>query len=172
MLAYLKSRVPSHPTERSLFGGVDSLGGAVGRGLCALGWYRRHFGSLPTQRQAPPFARWASSFLSSALGYHAVALGVRLPAWEKAMIEQERRDRNGQSYVRFLLQDKQRELRSLELRYSRTLIPWEVFYSCRRSLLQAISQLESLLRGDTEREPTPEMHSPKNDSADIPSERN
>jgi hypothetical protein len=70
------------------------------------------------------------------------------------MNEQERQDRNGDGYVRFLLQDRQRLLRSLELNYSRTLIPSEGYDSCRRSLLQAISQLESLLRGDTEREPT------------------
>jgi len=70
------------------------------------------------------------------------------------MIEQKYQDRSGYEYARFLLQDKQRELRYLELRYSRTLISSEYYHSCRRSLLQAISQLESLLRSDTELEPT------------------
>jgi hypothetical protein len=76
------------------------------------------------------------------------------------MIEQGRQDRNGYGYVRFLLQDKQLLLRTLELNYSRALIPSEDYDSCRRSLLQAISQLESLLRGDTERERAPEMNTP------------
>lgn len=65
------------------------------------------------------------------------------------MIQQERQDRSGYKYAKFLLQDKQRELRSLELKHSRKLIPSGDYYSCRRSLLQAISQLETLLRGDT-----------------------
>jgi hypothetical protein len=69
------------------------------------------------------------------------------------MIEQESEIRSGYSYVKFLLQDKQRELRSLERRYSRKLIPSEDYDSCRRSLLQAINQLETLLRGDTDHEP-------------------
>lgn len=84
------------------------------------------------------------------------------------MIDQERQDRNGYNYARVLVQDKQRELQSLERRYSRTLIPPEDYHSCRRSLLQAINQLETLLRGDAEREPTPEDESNrKNDSDDI-----
>jgi len=70
------------------------------------------------------------------------------------MIEQECQDRSGYKYAKFLLQDKQLELRSLELKHSRKLIPSGDYYSCRRSLLQAINQLETLLRGDTEREPS------------------
>ena len=75
------------------------------------------------------------------------------------MTEQGRQGRNGYGYVRFLLQDRQLLLRTLELNYSRALIPSADYDSC-RSLLQAISQLESLLRGDTERERAPEMNTP------------
>lgn len=69
----------------------------------------------------------------------------------KAMIEQERsdRNRNGYNYVRSLLQDKKRELRSLDLRFSWKLIPSEDYHSCRRSLSQAINQLMTLLSDDT-----------------------
>ena len=87
------------------------------------------------------------------------------------MIEQECQDRSGYKYAKFLLQDKQRELRYLDLKHSQMLIPSDDYHSCRRSLLQAISQLESLLRGDTELEPTHGAErSRKNDSDDITSE--
>jgi len=39
------------------------------------------------------------------------------------MIKQECQDRSGYKYAKFLLQDKQRELQSLELKHSRKLIP-------------------------------------------------
>jgi hypothetical protein len=66
------------------------------------------------------------------------------------MIEQECQHRSGYEYAKSLLQDKQRELRCLELRRSLMVIPREDYHSCRRSLLQAISQLETLLRGETD----------------------
>ena len=87
------------------------------------------------------------------------------------MIEQEYRFRGGYNYARFLLQDKQREMRSLERKYSRLLISSKDYHSCRRSLLQAISQLETLLRGDTDYVPTHEgKKSHENNSDDIASE--
>ena len=55
-------------------------------------------------------------------------------------------DRNGYDYARLLVRQKHRELRLLELRYRQLLIPSADYRSCRLSLLQAISQLESLLR--------------------------
>ena len=69
------------------------------------------------------------------------------------MIKQECQDRSGYKYAKFLLQDKQRELRSLERKHSLKLIASGDYHSCRRSLLQAINQLETLLRGDTRTQP-------------------
>jgi hypothetical protein len=55
-------------------------------------------------------------------------------------------DRNGYDYVRFLVRENYRKLQLLELRHGKMLIPSADYRSCRRSVLQAISQLESLLR--------------------------
>ncbi len=65
-------------------------------------------------------------------------------------------DRQRYRYARFLLQDKQRELQTLEVRHRRELILPADYLSCRVSLLQAISQIETLLRGDAEHLPNDE----------------
>jgi hypothetical protein len=84
------------------------------------------------------------------------------------MIDQECQDRSGYRYAEFLLQEKQRELQALELRHSTMAISSEDYHSCRRSLLDAISQLEALLRGDIEREPAPACeHTRENDFYDT-----
>jgi hypothetical protein len=54
------------------------------------------------------------------------------------MIDRESKDRGGPESAKFLLHEKQRELRTLELRHSRKLIFSEDYDSCRRSLLQAM----------------------------------
>lgn len=59
-------------------------------------------------------------------------------------------DREGYKYARFLLHDRQRELQALELKHRRMLILKTDYLSCRRSLLQAIDQLETVLLGDPE----------------------
>jgi hypothetical protein len=66
-----------------------------------------------------------------------------IPSEDKSMLKPTNRD--GYSYVRFLLQEKQRELQILELRLRQKLILLEDYFSCRRSLLQGICQLETLL---------------------------
>jgi len=53
-------------------------------------------------------------------------------------------------YVRFLVEDKQRELQLLESRHRRGLIQPDDYRSCRRSLMQAIGQLEALSCGNAE----------------------
>jgi hypothetical protein len=84
------------------------------------------------------------------------------------MIDQECQDRSGYRYAEFLLQDKRRELQILKLRHSRMVISSEDYHSCRRSLLDAISQLEALLRGDIEREPAQGCeHTSENDFYDT-----
>jgi len=50
-------------------------------------------------------------------------------------------------YPRSLLQAKRRELRAVELNYQNNLIPTIDYLSCRRSLCQAINELETLLQG-------------------------
>jgi len=64
------------------------------------------------------------------------------------MIELECPDRGGYEYAKFLLHDKQRELRYLKLKHSRRLISSQDYDSCRRSLLQGIKQLKTLLRSE------------------------
>ena len=61
------------------------------------------------------------------------------------MMKADTQDRKGSDYVHLLLQDKKRELRDLELKHSQALIGAEDYLSCRRSLLQAIAQLEELI---------------------------
>lgn len=61
------------------------------------------------------------------------------------MLTTETQDRKDYKYVHFLLQDKQRELQELEEKHQQLLISTEDYLSCRRSLLQAVGQLEALL---------------------------
>jgi hypothetical protein len=61
------------------------------------------------------------------------------------MLDTDTQDREGCKYVHLLLQDKQRELRTLEVRHQQMLICTEDYMSCRRSLLQAVAQLEELI---------------------------
>jgi len=61
------------------------------------------------------------------------------------MLKSELQSREGYEYVNVLLQDKQQELRDLEVKYERTLIGTEDYLTCRRSLLQAVAQLEELI---------------------------
>jgi hypothetical protein len=52
---------------------------------------------------------------------------------------------SGPEYVRFLLEERKRELRTIELENERSPIMPQHYISCRRSLLQAIGQLEDLI---------------------------
>jgi hypothetical protein len=55
-------------------------------------------------------------------------------------------NRDGYEYSRWLLQEKKRELWTVELKHRNNLTPANEYFSCRRSLLQAINELENLLR--------------------------
>jgi len=59
--------------------------------------------------------------------------------------------REGYRYATLLLSERQQELKALDLKYGGTSPPLSSdYFSCRRSLLQAINQLETLLRTDPE----------------------
>ena len=58
--------------------------------------------------------------------------------------------RTGYGYARFLLQDRRRELQTLELRHQRKEMLPEDYLNCQRALLQAISELASLIRLDSD----------------------
>jgi len=62
------------------------------------------------------------------------------------------REREGFRYARSILRDRQRDLRHLELKHRQKSILGDDYLSSRRSLLQAISQLEALLRRDPDNE--------------------
>lgn len=49
-------------------------------------------------------------------------------------------------YTRVLLRERKQELQALELRHRQKLTPPDEYASCRRSLLQGIHELETLLR--------------------------
>lgn len=55
-------------------------------------------------------------------------------------------DRGGYGYAKFLLSERRQVLRDLDLKYTGMRPPPRDYLSCRRSLLQAIKQLETLLR--------------------------
>ena len=59
-------------------------------------------------------------------------------------------NRGGYGYARLLLLERQQELRILDLKYRGMLPLPRNYLSCRRSLLQAIDQLETLLRTEPE----------------------
>ncbi len=71
-------------------------------------------------------------------------------------------------YAHSLLQDKQRELQSLELKHWQGLIDKDDYLSCQRSLLQAIGQLESLLQGAREHEPMEANEGSRESKSDNP----
>jgi hypothetical protein len=54
--------------------------------------------------------------------------------------------RGGYGYAKFLLSERLQALKDLDLKYRGIQPPPRDYLSCRRSLLQAINQLESLLR--------------------------
>jgi hypothetical protein len=54
----------------------------------------------------------------------------------------------GYDYVRFLLGQRMQELRALGLRYREQRIAGDYYRSCRRSLLQTISELEDVARSE------------------------
>ena len=60
-------------------------------------------------------------------------------------------DRDDYEYVRVLLEERKRALQVLELEQMMT--PLSDYLSCRRSLLQAIKQLEGLLAVEGAEEP-------------------
>jgi hypothetical protein len=62
------------------------------------------------------------------------------------MKEHESPNRLDYTFVRLLLNERRRELQSLELNYRR--MPSCDFLSCRRSLQQGIKELEALLLAD------------------------
>ncbi len=55
-------------------------------------------------------------------------------------------NRGGYRYARLLLLERQQELQALDLKYRGLLVLPRDYLSCRRSLQQAIDQLETLLR--------------------------
>jgi len=64
----------------------------------------------------------------------------------KAMKEQSNfQNRDGYEYARSLLRDRRQELQVLALRHRQKLTPTNDYLSCRRSLLEAIRELETLL---------------------------
>ena len=62
------------------------------------------------------------------------------------MHQQVFQDREGCAYAESLLQERKKELRALRARHESELIDLENYSSCRRSLLQAINELETLLQ--------------------------
>ena len=60
--------------------------------------------------------------------------------------------REGYRYAALLLLERQRALAALEVKYRGTVPPPRDYFSCRRSLVQAINQLETLLGTDSEAE--------------------
>ena len=59
----------------------------------------------------------------------------------------------GYEYAQSLLRDRHRELQALEIRHHSQQIPTEEYVSCRRALLQAISELSHIERDNPERDP-------------------
>jgi len=57
-------------------------------------------------------------------------------------------DREEYTYPRALLRERMQELRALEFRYQGMATPPPDYVSCRRSLLQAIHELRTLLLAD------------------------
>jgi hypothetical protein len=62
----------------------------------------------------------------------------------EAVEHHELRSCSPHEYVRLLLKERKRELHSLERRYGRKVVLANDYLSCRRSLLQAIHELETL----------------------------
>ena len=60
--------------------------------------------------------------------------------------------RKAYTYTESLLLERQQALGALEAKYRGIVPPPSDYLSCRRSLLQAINQLEALLRADPEAE--------------------
>ena len=58
--------------------------------------------------------------------------------------------REAYGYAKLLLLERQQDLEALDLKYSGVALLSSDYLSCRRSLLQAINQLETLLRSDPE----------------------
>ena len=58
--------------------------------------------------------------------------------------------REAYGYAKLLLLERQQDLEALDLKYSGVALLSREYLSCRRSLLQAINQLERLLRSDPE----------------------
>jgi hypothetical protein len=72
------------------------------------------------------------------------------------MLKAEAQDRKASDYVQLLLQDRHRELQNLEVKHQQMLIHPDDYLSCRRSLLQAVAQLETLARGGMEERTRPQ----------------
>jgi len=66
--------------------------------------------------------------------------------------------RQNYSYSNSLLQERQQELHALEQKHREGQIPPDDYRSCRRSLLQAISELRSILPNDPESETPDKLH--------------
>ena len=59
----------------------------------------------------------------------------------------------GYEYAQSLLRERHRELQTLEIRSHSEQIPMDEYVSCRRALLQAISELSRIERDNPERDP-------------------
>ena len=62
-------------------------------------------------------------------------------------------DREGYRYAELLLRERQQVLDALDREYRGIAPPPGDYLSCRRSLLQAIDQLETLMQSDPKTEP-------------------
>jgi hypothetical protein len=85
-----------------------------------------------------------SSLIANNFREYLFALCLLVDSVERSM------DRGAYGYARLLLLDRQQELQDLDLKYRGMQPPPRDYLSCRRSLLQAINQLETLLRTDPE----------------------
>jgi hypothetical protein len=61
-------------------------------------------------------------------------------------------------YAQSLLRDKHRELQSLEIRHQREQIPTDEYLSCRRALLQAISELSHIEHDNSQCDPAHQIN--------------
>jgi hypothetical protein len=104
----------------------------------------RYIGHLPTRRQASRRAEADLLNCQQLPGKFVFALCLLVGSVERSM------NRGGYGYARLLLLERQQELRILDLKYRGMLPLPRNYLSCRRSLLQAIDQLETLLRTEPE----------------------
>ncbi len=114
--------------------------------VSSLGSRRCRYISTPADMSAGLLSHKRLSLLLPMISAQPSWLGACSYVDGKAMKEQSNfQNRDGYEYARSLLRDRRQELQVLALRHRQKLTPTNDYLSCRRSLLEAIRELETLL---------------------------